>query len=850
MPEVFSADVPLLLVEHLEHLKKSAISIEVIKERGYRSISTKDDLEASGFFEKQRRPGILIPNWGVDGKLVYNTLRPDSPRKIKRKDKEDKVIKYEHPKNVSLHLDVPPRGVKNLKNPNIPLFITEGIKKGDALISAGAECVIIMSGVWGFKGTNSDGGKTVLADFDLIALNDRDVYITMDSDLWTNINIGKAFKGLKGYLEYKKSRIHALKFKDGEDGHKTGADDYLAAGHNLQDVYALETSETPPGVNQVIRQKIEDFFKFDKTGFYYLKSDSHGITEMPMANFVAKIVEDIVTDDGQTTERRYRVSGMLTKDGSRLPIVEVPADSFKSLSWIDKLWGHDAFIYNGIGRGVEDQFITSMRRESTNALRKVVYTHAGWREINGKMEFLTSAGALGNPDILVELDDSLKLYSIPAPVPGVDVKEAVKLSLDFMNIGTTKDAQKFLIPLWADMHLAPLCHVLNPNFTLWFYGESGSFKSTTAALALCHFGVFDDTSLPSNFHDTENSIEQLLYWAKDLPVVVDDWAPGQNVADAQNLEKKAERINRAQGNRQGRRRMRYNNAIQPVYVPRGLMIVTAEQLPRGHSNTARILSMKIKKGDLDIEKLTAAQKSREAYRLEMAAYLAWLREQWAKEGWSQLNNPLKERINGYRNLAYQSLIEDNQHPRIPQMVAFLYGGLEMGMNFAVETGAISPALSKITLDDGWDFMITLAHDQNQRIQKESACKRFLEALGSLINSGQARMAGKTDPNEPPVIPGTRFIGWVDDEYYYLIPSTVYAMVCELCQRTGEIFTVKDDAVWDELKEQGYTVTKESDKGRSTTPEYITCKCTSLRVLKLKKGALAEPESETSNRLLG
>lgn len=241
----FCREIPTLLQKHFEHLKASAISPEVMKERGYRSISNKDDLEAAGFYEKQRRAGILIPNWGVDGKRVYNTLRPDNPRVNKREGKAGRPIKYEHPKGCLLKLDVHPRCTRYIKDPHVPIFFVEGIKKADALISAGAECVVALSGVNNWRGKNEEGGKTLLADFEFIALNDRDVYIGFDSDMWTNLNVGEAFKGFKGVLEYKKSRVHGLKFPDGEDGKKMGADDFLATGHTLQEVYALETSDNP-----------------------------------------------------------------------------------------------------------------------------------------------------------------------------------------------------------------------------------------------------------------------------------------------------------------------------------------------------------------------------------------------------------------------------------------------------------------------------------------------------------------------------------------------------------------------------------------------------------------------------
>jgi hypothetical protein len=68
-----------------------------------------------------------------------------------------------------------------LINPNIPIFFTEGIKKTDALATAGA-CVVGMVGVWGFKGKNQYGASTILSDFDYITFDGRTVYIVFDSD--------------------------------------------------------------------------------------------------------------------------------------------------------------------------------------------------------------------------------------------------------------------------------------------------------------------------------------------------------------------------------------------------------------------------------------------------------------------------------------------------------------------------------------------------------------------------------------------------------------------------------------------------------------------------------------------
>ena len=68
----FSDEFPQLLEKHLDHLKASAICIDVIRERGYESVLDKKRLADLGFnkAQQQHTPGILIPLWGVDGQIV------------------------------------------------------------------------------------------------------------------------------------------------------------------------------------------------------------------------------------------------------------------------------------------------------------------------------------------------------------------------------------------------------------------------------------------------------------------------------------------------------------------------------------------------------------------------------------------------------------------------------------------------------------------------------------------------------------------------------------------------------------------------------------------------------------
>jgi len=152
----------------LGHLQASAISIDVIRERGYKSVLGKTALKEAGFSKAQRRvPGILIPLHGVDGSIIGHQYRPDHPREDT---KRGRPIKYENPTGSSVRLDVPPRCKLMLGDPSVPIFFVEGIKKADALASLGA-CAVALAGVWNFKGRNPLGGTTILADFDFFELS-------------------------------------------------------------------------------------------------------------------------------------------------------------------------------------------------------------------------------------------------------------------------------------------------------------------------------------------------------------------------------------------------------------------------------------------------------------------------------------------------------------------------------------------------------------------------------------------------------------------------------------------------------------------------------------------------------
>lgn len=233
-----------LLPHHLSMLRdESGLPESVIEERGYYSASAYGEVRRLGFSDRQCiTPALIVPLWNVDGEPAGYQIRPDQPRQ----GSNGKAVKYETPKGSRVVLDVPPRCRSLLRDPGIPLYVTEGSKKADGLAGQDA-CAVSLSGVWNWRGTNELGGKMALADWELIPLNERLVRIAFDSDVSRKQHVAHAMVRLKSFLEHRGAVVEVLYLPDCPDGRKQGIDDFFAAGGTVSglDRYATSTVRLP-----------------------------------------------------------------------------------------------------------------------------------------------------------------------------------------------------------------------------------------------------------------------------------------------------------------------------------------------------------------------------------------------------------------------------------------------------------------------------------------------------------------------------------------------------------------------------------------------------------------------------
>ena len=214
----------------------SAISREILEENGVYSIVHGSELP-EGFSGRQRRraPGMLFAATRPNGKTSYS-FRPDGV------DPQNPGHKYEQPckalggpGNV---LAVPAGSQHLIEDTRVPVVFVEGIKKMLAVVSAARRdgavvLVVAISGVWNWL---SDGKP--ISDMLDIPMEGREVYIGFDSDVFRNPDVTDAARRLGAYLMERGAAVYLSYLRNQADGSKTGADDYLAAGHTYGEYMA------------------------------------------------------------------------------------------------------------------------------------------------------------------------------------------------------------------------------------------------------------------------------------------------------------------------------------------------------------------------------------------------------------------------------------------------------------------------------------------------------------------------------------------------------------------------------------------------------------------------------------
>jgi hypothetical protein len=237
-----------------ELLSGSAIDAEVVAERGYRSVGrpTPGDGESRrllarlsipgwAYSEDSDFPGLLIPLYGPTGQLVGHQWKPRRPVR----NRDGKPMKYASPKGSPNRLDVHPRNVAAMPDPTVELWVTEGIKKADALTSRGL-CAIAITGVYNWRSQHG-----TLGEWEDVQLRGRRVVVCFDADARTNRNVARAMARFGRWLRSRGATVEYLVVPPQVgDTPVKGVDDFFAAGGSVDQLRAAMKA-TPPDLDSL-----------------------------------------------------------------------------------------------------------------------------------------------------------------------------------------------------------------------------------------------------------------------------------------------------------------------------------------------------------------------------------------------------------------------------------------------------------------------------------------------------------------------------------------------------------------------------------------------------------------------
>ena len=755
--------------------------------------------------------GLIFPYvWPGEEHVREYRLRRDSPDVEYKGDQRREMNKYLSPPGRQNMLyfaaDTKPEWLSRV---TLPIVITEGEKKTLALWRLAQEAAgekaklpkflpVGLSGVWNWRGTiGKETGpngerqdvKGPIPDMHKLAWKERKVSILFDSNVRGNDSVRAARRELARWLAEQGAKVYLVDMPS-EPG-VNGIDDYLAkhgADAALKMMRRAKVAEKEPPPQQSQSEKDEPYlasagnYRLSATSMYYVRRDRDGGTSlMRLCNFPAVITADIVKDDGEFQTRAFKIHA--TVKGKPMDVV-VDTAEFPSMSWVVPLLGQSANVYPNY----KEHLRSAMQELSKEGGEQYVYEHTGWTQIGGHPVYLHAGGGLGADGpvtgLLVELNHVLRRFTLPEPPCGRELVRAIRSSLDMLEVAP----DRVTIPLYSAVWRAVLGIV---DVSIHLSGQTGSGKSQIAALAQQHFGAgLDAKHLPANWDSTANALQAICFHAKNALIVVDDFVPKGSASDVARMHREADRLLRAQGNHAGRQRMSADTRIRPPKTPRGLILSTGEDVPKGNSLRARLVVVEMDPQDMQWNILTECQHNARAglYSQAMAGFIQWIAPRL---------DSIDQRIIDHLARFREEWGDSGHHKRTPDNLANLSCGLEVFLDFCRETSAITSQQA----DALWERSLVAFRDAAEAQDKEQShaepTAQFLDLVTAAFTSGQAHLVTRDGqmPNDAAMYgwsqsmgdwrPQGPKIGWVEGEDIYLQWKAAFAAAQKVGREIGD-----------------------------------------------------------------
>jgi|GEM_PF-3074977 len=576
-----------------------------------------------------------------------------------------------------------------------------------------------------------------------------------------------------------------------------------AEGHGKRPYTEFDTGESgaPPSPDAIRAVQLSSNLFVAGRRFYF----KDGFNPLPLSNAEIRI-SHYITEEIAPGEYRYlyRMVGTLM-DGTPLPPVDIPTEDLADLHrWTGRSGPTWARVTLEPGLAVRDQVRACIQHYSqrigTQAIQS--YSETGWCHVEGEHVFRTHLAAIGKDgirqDVQVQLGADFSRYTM-AVIPSRD--QATSIGRKYLRLLDLGPAE-ILAPLLLTPARAVLGEFMRVDSLVYLYGLTGVFKTELSVLMMSHFGPsFTSRSIPLNFEGTSNSTQAATWRLKDVVTAVDDMAPDGSRNQVDTTFAKLGGLARTTGNGSGRTRSNADMTAKQTFFPRGVVIASGEDMPRGHSATARMQVIEVTAGAIDATVLSDCQEmaSTGVFAQLTAAFIQYVAGNW-EEVAKGVDALYKRAIEEARSYKFK-------HRRTADAIAPQIVAAQVWFEYLRTIGSVTKPERDALIEwiRGGLFETGAAQDAVQA--EANPAEIFVSNIRSVVVRGDAHLADRAS-NECPLYaarfgwktetrvvrdhleqvstPKGSLIGWVDIDANAVLldPDSAYAVAQDLGNRTG------------------------------------------------------------------
>lgn len=483
--------------------------------------------------------------------------------------------------------------------------------------------------------------------------------------------------------------------------------------------------------------------------------------------------------------------------GEKLPSIKVPLSQFESGRWlINSSWGLKVIFYDQSKKRIQ---IDSIRYLSQNIKKENIYKYTGFKEIDGKLVFLHSGGAIGTTaDVKVDLEDEI-LSKFRFTDNEFNLKDTVKMSIDCIDVAP----QKITVPLLALIFLAPLTSIIEDmgivmGFLMWVIGAQQCKKTSLVSAFNSHYGNFDKNHSPLSFLDSVPNAIRKCNMLSGVVALCDDYFPTSNRQEAAYMKNFTEKLISLNADKMTGARSKSNGEMRKTYRAKGQIVATGELFPElSQSRMSRVFFVNIGKNDVDGVKLSRIQNNQEELQYSMKKYIEYVIENIDAVKLIIKNTFQEKTKEASQRLTY----------RTSEMVAGLYIGLVVFMNFVTEIGVLNKEEKQKKLNEYWETLIEVGEEQNKMVENISPLNMLLSAIEVLTNT---RKLLTIDTNSVPYVKTEEFskegfAGFYDEKenIHIIYPDILYKAVKKFYNEQNIEFPMDKTTMCKELMNNGY-----------------------------------------------